>query len=61
MINKIKCFIGSHVYSSRKYDSPLMWPSGFFSHFGIISECICCGKVASAESMDLPIIEPRFN
>jgi hypothetical protein len=32
-----------------------------FIHYGLVSDCIHCGKTASSESMKLPIIEPRFN
>ena len=31
-----------------------------FLHYGLVSDCINCGKTVDSETMKLPIIEPRF-
>ncbi len=36
-------------------------PSIGFMHYGMISECLRCGKVVDADNLSLPILEPDFN
>jgi hypothetical protein len=36
------------------------WVSYGFFHFGLVSDCIHCGKTVDSESMNLPVVMPEF-